>query len=130
LRAAFRLRALIVAGKHLTATASVALIFVLGLLAVVPEAHAWLHPRASSESHASTGRCHHDSDRGHTHPLESDAGCVVDLFAQGVEPSFAAFTLAIEFTIEAVTELSAPHDLRLSPPRYLRQPERGPPARV
>lgn len=98
------------------------LVFGLSLVSFSPEAHAFLH-RAADAKHAD---CHH----AHSEPVESaEHGCAVVLFACGVELPAASY-----FPLPAVTVAPAPAverpALLLAPPRYLRQPERGPPVSV
>ena len=116
---------LLTALHRLTAGAVAVVIGVLGLLAVSPEAHAWLH------GHDPVDTCRHSH---HAHestlpaPLGEDEGCVVWLFAQGIDSGVAALVLDVRPAACAVDTPAAPEELRLSPPRYLRRPERGPPA--
>ena len=105
--------------RRLGAAAAAALVLVLTVLAASPAAHAWLH--AAPEGCA-----------GHTHvpaPEEHDAdqGCAVVLMMSGVE-------LPLEPLSPLPPRLIAGSDLRVTAaapdlrhPRYLRQPERGPP---
>ncbi len=117
------------------------LTLVLGLLAVTPELHAWLHGHAHGPSTgvAACGHAHAADDRDHAHdaehsshperdPLaESDAGCVVQLFAQGVDSGLAPL-ISVRAPECVVAEAPcAPEALALAPTRYLRRPERGPP---
>ncbi len=92
--------------RRLIATLAAALVLALTVLVASPQAHEHVH-------HG----CHHD---------ESHA-CAVVLFAQGIWTPFELPLVAapghdwVEFI---------PHvrpELRLVTPRYLRQPERGPP---
>ena len=67
--------------KRCVAAGMAGLVFLLGLLAVHPDAHAWLHgglPQATGHGHAG---CNHD----HPEPdaPEADAGCVITQFANG-----------------------------------------------
>lgn len=99
---------------RLGAVGLAALVLMLTLLAASPSAHHWLH---EDEAHAA-----------HVPTAEHEEGCVVVLFGTGV-------------TLALVPELLSPpagHDraepswprveVDLVSPRYLRQPERGPPA--
>jgi hypothetical protein len=91
---------------RLTAAGAAALILLLTVLAASPQAHEEIHHD-----------CHHDEDHA----------CAVVLFAQGVWASLDV--LAVPRPDVAWCEfvpLSRP-ELRLVTPRYLRQPERGPP---
>lgn len=58
---------------------------------------------------------------------EPDAGCVVQLFAQGVDAGLAPL-VSLRAPECVVTETPrAPEAPALAPTRYLWQPERGPP---
>jgi hypothetical protein len=108
------------------------LTLVLGVLAVTPELHAWLHGHAhgSAMSVAACGHAHdanHPSHADHDPVADSDAGCVVQLFAQGVDSGLAP-SVSVPAPEGVVAETPrAPEALALAPTRYLRQPERGPP---
>lgn len=96
------------------------LVFGLSLVSFSPEAHAFLHRAVE----ATAEDCHHV----HSEPIESpEHGCAVVWFACGVELPSASY-----FPTPAVTVAPAPERERpallLAPPRYLRQPERGPPS--
>lgn len=114
---------------RVTAAVSVAMVCVLGLLTVSPEAHAWLH------RHVETATCAHGHAHDHSHGTEAgtlpeshdDEGCVVQLFAQGVDVGVAALILDTRWQEIATEAILTPEELSLSPPRYLRRPERGPP---
>ena len=86
------------------AAGAAALVFALGLLSASPELHSLLH----------------DTD--------GDDGCAVVLFANGVSAPLGAIAVtppAPEWVEQA--GVVAP-EIFLTAPRYLRQPERGPPA--
>ena len=110
------------------AGAGASLVLVLGVLSVCPEAHAWLHAHPSETD----GGCHH----GHAHAPHlppasgdtSDEGCVVELFSQGVDIAGAGCAVEAHFKADDQGCGVVPEELHLSPPRYLRRPERGPPA--
>lgn len=119
------------------ACASVALVVALGLLAVSPDAHAWLHASQVGHGHGLDERagCH---GHGHGSPLvgddlsrlpmaDVDAGCVIELFSQGIETGLIGLEVGGYERRGAVLSLRLPAELCLSTPRYLRQPERGPP---
>ena len=98
------------------------LVFGLSLVSASPEAHAFLHRAAE----ATADDCHHV----HSEPVDSpEHGCAVVWFACGVELPVASY-----FPLPAVNIAPAPEGERpvllLAPPRYLRQPERGPPVSV
>ena len=92
------------------------MVFALTLFAASPEAHALLHEK---------DRC-----PGHDHgpvETESDHTCAVVLFASGVslpvEPLFVTPPTTVAAGVSPVTAA----EVFLVSPRYLRQPERGPP---
>ena len=94
------------APRRLLAAGAIALVLLLSVLAANPELH----------------RCiHGDADAGH------EDGCAVVLFAHGVSAPFDTAVLAA--TPAEWTVLSRPEtvEIFLTSPRYLHQPERGPP---
>ncbi|GAB1488092.1 hypothetical protein MASR2M8_05350 [Opitutaceae bacterium] len=96
------------------------LVFGLSLVSSSPEAHALVH-RAEQASP-------HDCDHAHSAPTEStEHVCAVVLFAGGIELP-AAIYLPLPVVTVAPTAQTAYAALFLPVPRYLRQPERGPPA--
>lgn len=123
-------------GHRVIAGGLALLTLVLGLLAVTPELHAWLHGHAHGPSAgvAACGHAHDAHDAEHSShserdPLaESDAGCVVQLFAQGVDSGLAPLVSVRAPECVVAEAPRAPEALALAPTRYLRQPERGPPA--
>ena len=92
--------------RRLIAAGAAALVLTLTILAASPQAHEHVHHD-----------CHHDEEHS----------CAVVLFAQGIWTSFDVLTVAAPNL--AWTEFTPPSrpELRLVAPRYLRQPERGPP---
>jgi|GEM_PF-824594 len=141
-------------GHRVIAGGLALLTLVLGLLAVTPELHAWLHGHAhgTGTGVAACGHAHgvghvlgagahsaHGPMGGHAHdaehsshperdPLaESDAGCVVQLFAQGVDSGLAPLVSVRAPECVVAETPRAPEALALAPTRYLRRPERGPP---
>jgi hypothetical protein len=97
------------------------LVIALGLAQVSPEAHALAH---GHNDHAHAG-CDHgnvaDKPVG-----DEDHRCAVELFGQGTElPVTPSIVPSLRSWHE--TSFPAPTELYLSAPRYLRQPERGPP---
>jgi hypothetical protein len=116
------LRALLAASRRTLAAGCAALVLALSIFAASPAAHAWLH--------AESGGC-----SGHAHPApqpadDDDAGCAVVLFASGVSlPVAPAFLTPPTLAVQGVSPVTAA-DAFLVSPRYLRQPERGPPALV
>jgi len=93
--------------RRLCAAACAALIFALTILAASPRAHEWLH--AGQDTHG-------------------DDGCAIVLLANGVSlplGAIAATPPSVEWRAQAVF---AAAEIFLASPRYLRQPERGPPS--
>ena len=88
------------------AAGGIALVLLLSVLTSNPELHRFIHG---------------DSEAGH------EDGCAVVLFAHGVSAPFDTAVLAA--TAAAWATLSRPEtaEIFLTSPRYLHQPERGPP---
>lgn len=106
------------------AAAGAALVLALTIFAASPAAHEWLHAASSGCSHA----------HGHAHgaggDTGDDAGCAVVLFASGVDlPVEPAAALPPRLVAQGVAPVTAAEPWLVSP-RYLRQPERGPPGRA
>lgn len=100
--------------RRLLALGCAAMVFALTIFAASPEAHGFLH--------------HDDGCPGHGHvPADAEDSCAVVLFASGVSlpvgPLFITPPTAVPAGISPVTAA----DVFLISPRYLRQPERGPP---
>jgi hypothetical protein len=92
------------------AAGAAALVLLLTILAVSPQLHAGLHAHGATNA-----------------SVQTDDGCVISLFAGGVTAAPAAISLAAP-TIAYVEIVFAPRaEIFVSPPRYLLQPERGPP---
>ncbi|HVS53637.1 MAG TPA: hypothetical protein VHD62_14880 [Opitutaceae bacterium] len=92
--------------RRLVAAGCAALILALTVFAASPAAHDWLHAK--------------DGAHGDDH-------CAVVLFASGVSlPLGAIAALPPTATIRAAA-VPAAEEIYLASPRYLRQPERGPP---
>jgi zinc transporter ZupT len=92
--------------RRLLAAGSVALVLLLAVLAACPELHRWLHSDADHDSHA----------------------CAVALFASGVTLAAGAVAVAAPALVWHERPAVTVEEIFLAPPRYLRQPERGPPA--
>ena len=92
--------------RRLLAAGGIALVLLLSVLAVNPELHRFIHG---------------DHDAG------DEDGCAVVLFAHGVSTPFDSALLAA--TPAEWIALSRPEtvEIFLASPRYLHQPERGPP---
>lgn len=93
--------------RRLVAIGSVALVLMMGASAVVPALHHWLHVHASEET----------SDQ-----------CAVALFSMGVTAASASLALERRTLTWHETVQPAREALFLATPRFLRQPERGPPS--
>lgn len=92
------------------------LVLLLTGLSVSPQLHAELHD------------CGHD----HDHPApasipDSEASCVVTLFGQGITAGLAPLALPAPSSHFQSTIVTARREIFFCPPRYLHQPERGPP---
>lgn len=103
---------------RLLAAAGVLLVLALSVFAASPTAHEWLH----ESGHAA------DHDHGHAEPSED--GCAVVLFASGVSLPAAPAALTPPLTIEGGVSPVTAAEVYLIAPRYLRHPERGPPAHL
>jgi hypothetical protein len=100
--------------RRMVALGCAAMVLALTIFAASPEAHGLLHQD--------------DSCTGHQHgAAESDHTCAVVLFASGVSlpvgPLFVTPPTNVPAGISPVTAA----EVFLVSPRYLRQPERGPP---
>lgn len=98
--------------RRLIAAGCAALVLALTIFAASPVAHDWLHV---------------DDDHAAAHV---DDGCAVVLFAAGVSLPLAPITAPLPGEAMHVGSLGAPVEIVLVSPRYLRQPERGPPGLV
>lgn len=104
--------------RRVLAVALAWMVLGLTLASASPEAHALVH---RSDQAA-------DCDHSHSTPVQTpDHGCAVVLFASGVELAEAIFLPLPAVTLAPVAS-AAYAKLFLPAPRYLRQPERGPPA--
>ncbi len=99
--------------RRFIAALGVALVLLLGVAAVNPVVHAHLH----EADHAG-----HDGA-----PAASPHVCAVELFASGIAFALAATAVASPRLAWHERPPVALAELYLTPPRYLRQPERGPP---
>lgn len=97
-----------------------ALVLVLGLLTVSPDAHAWLHDHDDREPA-------HDSSHAAIPASSEDSGCVVFAFAHGVSLASTPILSLWLGWARPLFAASREHKLYLASPRYLWQPERGPP---
>ena len=94
------------ASRRLLAAGAVALVLLLSVLASNPELHRFIHG---------------DTDAGH------EDGCAVVLFAHGVSAPFDTAVLAVTPATWAILGRPETTEIFLTSPRYLHQPERGPP---
>ena len=103
---------------RLLAATVAALVLLLTVLSVSPQLHADLHA------------CGHDHGHPHESPAgnpDSDDGCVVTLFGQGITAGPAPVSLATPAAALVAPIFFRPYEVAVSPPRYLHQPGRGPP---
>ena len=112
--------------RRLLAAGCAALVLLLGLMAVNPALHDLAHQSASADKPA----CAHQDHGPATPPADQTKGghvCAVTLFAQGL--ALATPLVAPDTTPVAWHDLifSAVEEPLLTAPRYLHQPERGPP---
>lgn len=118
-----RLRPLADPLRRILAVLCAGLVLALSLVAVSPELHAWLH--TAEQEHA----CHHHHAKAKpSAAAEHEHDCAVVLFAGGVDLPVAPVALipprVVTGSVSPVTEA----EFYLVSPRYLRHPERGPPA--
>lgn len=106
--------------QRIVLAACAALVLALTIFAASPIAHDWLH--AVEKKHT----CHeHPAPAS---PATVDHDCAVVLFASGVELPVAPAALTPPRLItQGISPVTAA-EFYLVSPRYLRQPERGPPA--
>lgn len=97
-----------------------ALVLGLTVFAASPEAHRWVHADPGSHS------CGQHGDA--PVPASADHICAITLFGHGVQLDAAPAALLPPREIAAALPRIAAGMLDLVAPRYLRQPERGPPA--
>lgn len=92
----------------------------LMVLAVSPQLHADLHAGDPSHGH------HHGPDHSHDQAA-SDEGCVVTLFGAGVTAAPAPLVVLAPNVRYTPATFSPRAEILFTSPRYLHQPERGPP---
>lgn len=95
--------------RRLCAAGGAALVLALTVFSASPVAHEWLH-----------------SD--HDHDAPADHGCAVVLFAAGVALPLGLTAVPPPETVVRAQAGAPAREIFLISPRYLRQPERGPPA--
>jgi hypothetical protein len=96
-------------------------VLALTFFAASPVAHEWLH---AAEKPAS---CHHHDESEHAPGLPPDHDCAVVLFAGGVDLPVSPPALVPPRVVAREISPVAAVEIYLVAPRYLRQPERGPP---
>jgi hypothetical protein len=94
--------------RRLLAAGLASLVLALTVFAASPAAHDWLHL---------------DDDA----PAKSEDGCAVVLFANGVSLPLDPITAPVPQDAVWSVSLVSSAEVFLVSPRYLRQPERGPP---
>lgn len=107
--------------RRLLAAGCAALVLALTLASVSPAAHAWLHQ--DEPAHA----CR-DHPKAKPAPHAADHNCAVVLFAHGLDLPVGPVALLPPASLPRTFAHSGTVELFLVSPRYLRQPERGPPA--
>ena len=93
--------------RRVCAAGGAALVLALTIFAASPVAHDWLHSNATAEA---------------------EAGCAVVLFAGGVSLPLAAPVVVAPIATAREVIFASARSVFLVTPRYLRQPERGPPS--
>jgi hypothetical protein len=107
--------------RRMVAAGGAALVLALALLGASPVAHHWLH----TEAGVCTGG--HGHEHHHKGTTGEDPGCAVVLFAAGVTLPVTAPALLPPCAVPVGVSPVIAADVYLIAPRYLRQPERGPP---
>ncbi len=97
--------------RRLWALGAAALVLLLTVLAVSPQLHTAFHG--------------HDDDCAAEN--SQDEGCVVTLFAAGVTAAPTPLVVVAPPQAHLRADFSPHSEIFVSPPRYLHQPERGPP---
>lgn len=102
------------------------LVFGLTLASVSPEVHAFAHGHAgeATQGHGSAHAHDHDHDAPAT---DADHRCAVVLYAHGAALPVVAVELPPPPAADRESATNGRPELFLTTPRYLRQPERGPP---
>lgn len=103
---------------RLLAATVAALVLLLSVLTVSPALHADLHACGHDHSH---------SPKAPAGNPDSEDGCVVSLFGQGITAGSAPVLLATPAGAFLAPSFSRPAEIIFSSPRYLHQPGRGPP---
>ncbi len=120
--------------RRTCAAAGAVLVFALTVFSASPVAHRWLHTMAAP---APASDCPHHAHGAtaaavpdHAIPVadSDDHDCAIVLFAGGVDLPVAPIALTPPARVAAGVSPVTAAELHLRSPRYLRQPERGPPA--
>lgn len=98
--------------RRLLALGAATLVLLLTVLAVSPQLHTAFHGHTDDSAAANA----------------QDEGCVVTLFAAGVTAAPASLVVVAPPQTHLHAEFSPQSEIFVSPPRYLHQPERGPPS--
>jgi hypothetical protein len=99
--------------RRVLALGCAALVLALTVFAASPSAHASLHDDHPHHNH---------------HHADSDEGCAIVMFASGVSLPVAPFAITPPTrVVQGISPVTAAEVFLVSP-RYLRQPERGPPS--
>lgn len=106
------------AAQRLLAGFLVLVVLALAVLAVSPDAHAWLHAHERNSRTAA-------SDNPSNAP--DNDGCAITLYTHGITAALDIPRLAAPKEDWWQMPAAIQQALYLSVPRYLRQPERGPP---
>jgi hypothetical protein len=101
---------------------AIVLILALMVLASSPELHERLHGHSSSPSAA-----HQDGSPGGGAKTDSDDGCIVTLFAQGVVLALALVALAFTGEVLRLADFALVDRIGPEAPRYLHLPTQAPP---
>lgn len=108
--------------RRILAAGCAVLVLVLTIFAASPVAHDWLH--AVEKKHT----CHEHPAPPSPASANPDHDCAVVLFASGVElPVGPVALMPPRVLAQGVSPVTAA-EFYLVSPRYLRQPERGPPS--
>ena len=105
--------------RRVLASGCAGLVLALTFFAASPAAHKWLHAAAHDD--------HTCAKHPAPAPVDSDHACAVVLFANGVDTPVEPLALSAPVPIAEGLFRIAAEDIFLVSPRYLRQPERGPP---
>lgn len=108
--------------RRIVAAACAALVFALTIFASSPIAHEWLH--AVEKKHTCN---EHPAPTTPPASTTADHDCAVVLFASGVELPVGPVSLTPPRVLAPGVSPVTAAEFYLVSPRYLRQPERGPP---